>query len=106
MTSRQAKLAETKARKIRAASVSAACEDEIGRLNDAIQSGTVVRMPVSTQSLVSGYFVRSVNPNFVATVGRGEHADWITDSVCYLCNDGRWAHLMAAAGLARNPLFA
>ena len=78
--------------------VTCACFDEISRFNTALEGRKIV---IDWDSLAKGHTVIGMRQDFwlITTSPSGDRRSWC------LCNDGRWARLLAMAGVARNPLF-
>jgi hypothetical protein len=73
-------------------------EDEMARFNAAVRSRSL--FIDSPDSLHHGHKVISMRSDFWLVTEWGG----LTQTWAY-CNDGRWAKLLAAAGVERNPLY-
>lgn len=105
---RSQQIAARKARDARLQACTEALRDERGRLNLALRDGAVVTVPNGFGIVYRLAVVDQSHWYHCAPVGADgtvSHDPLRTRSFAG-CNDGTWAGLLAAAGVARHPLFA
>jgi len=93
---------EAKRQRARMKAVGEACQDEIGRFNQALSAGAKVII----NTAFGMYRVHSVNHDFWYKTSPFNQAPSFTNQRSFCgCNDGQWADMMQQAGVLRNPLF-
>ena len=94
--------AETKARNERAKLVKAGVADEIGRVNRALASKSII-----IGTAFGPYELEAVTPGFdYITHPEGKGKSWMNQRTFAGCNDGTWAQIMRDAGEKRAASFA
>lgn len=96
---RRAVQAERRAARERLDRIAAGLADEVECLNEALRAGREVRVPAACGSMCAGLLVDRVTYGadglWVVTKGYGGRYAF--------ANDGRWAELLRAAGVERDP---